>query len=213
MPRLVSWLAYASLLLSPAICAPFSPNAPVVARNILAKRTEPNTGDDLPDTEPHPNNLDKVEAAFNDALELASYALDNLSKDDNTILTHYFNEGDKDKVKSVFQAVIGPTNTGANPGTGNDLLGNILVQTQDPDGKCNGGTLAYMDNYNTDEPFIVLCPIAFNKKGVTAIKGAENPADNPVDAKFYIHCDDLKTNGHVSYLFNSLGATLLHEYL
>lgn len=91
-----------SLLLSPAFCAPFSPNAPVVARNVLAKRAVPDTGDDFPDTEPHPSNLDKVEAGFNDAIELASYALTELAQDDNTILKHYFNEGDKDEVKNVF---------------------------------------------------------------------------------------------------------------
>ena len=59
----------------------------------------------------------------------------------------------------------------------------------------------------------MLCPPAFNKKGVTYINGAENPADNDVDAKFYIHCETLRANGHISYLMNLLGATLLHEYL
>ena len=214
MVRIVLLLASASLLLSPAFCAPFSPNAPVIARNVLAKRADPDTGDDLPDTQPHPNNLDKVEAGFNDAIELASYALTNLAGNDNTILKHYFRDGDKDRVKNVFQTVIGTKNTPAQPGTGNDKLGNIFVQTQDPKKRCkNGRTLAFMEDFNTDKPFIVLCPNAFKKKGVTAIKGAENPATNPDDAKFYISCDKLDANGHVSYLMNSLGATFLHEYL
>lgn len=214
MVRIVSFLACASLLLSPAFCAPFSPNAPVIARNVLAKRAEPNTGDDFPDTEPHPNNLDKVEAAFNDAIELAYYALNDLATKDNTILKHYFNEGDKDKVKNVFQTLIGTTHIPENPATGNDKLGHIFVQTKDPKGRCKGGrTLAFMEDFNTDKPFIVLCPNAFKKKGVTVIKGAEQPANNPNDAKFYISCDELKANGHVSYLMNSLGATFLHEYL
>lgn len=214
MIRIVSLLACANLLLSSAFCAPFSPNVPVVARNVLAKRAEPDTGDDFPDTKPHPNNLDKVEGGFNDAIELASYALTELAKNDNTILKHYFKEGDKDKVKNVFQTLIGPTHTPEKPATGNDKLGDIFVQTKDPKGRCkNGRTLAFMEDFNTDKPFIVLCPNAFKKKGVTPIKGADNPADNPKDAKFYIDCDELNANGHVSYLMNSLGATFLHEYL
>lgn len=214
MIRIVSLLACASLLLSPVFCAPFSPNAPVVARNVLAKRANPDTGDDFPDTDPHPNNLDKVEAGFNDAIELAAYALTELARDDNTILKHYFNEGDKDKVKNVFQTLIGTTNTPEAPATGNDKLGDILIQTKDPNGRCkNGDTLAFMENFNTNKPFIVLCPNVFKKKAVTSLNGADNPADNPDDAKFYIGCDELNANGHVSYLMNSLGATLLHEYL
>ncbi|KAL9117969.1 MAG: hypothetical protein Q9187_005488 [Circinaria calcarea] len=214
MVRIVLLLASASLLLSPAFCAPFSLNTPVIARNVLAKRAHPDTGDDFPDTEPHPNDLDKVEAGFNDAIELASYALTNLARNDNTILKHYFREGDKDKVKNVFQTIIGAKNTPEQPGTGNDKLGDIFVQTEDPKKRCKDGrTLAFMEDHNTDKPFIVLCPNAFKKKGVTAINGAENPADDPKDLKFYIDCDDLYINGHVSYLMNSLGATLLHEYL
>ncbi|KAI4183438.1 MAG: hypothetical protein LQ346_006333 [Caloplaca aetnensis] len=61
--------------------------------------------------------------------------------------------------------------------------------------------------------YIILCPPAFNKKGVTAINGAENLADNEDDVKFYIDCNTLNANGHISYLINSLGATMLYEYL
>lgn len=207
-------LACASLLLSSAFCAPFSPNAPVVARNTLAKRTEPSTGDDdFPDVEPHPNELDKVEGAFHDAVELISYALNDLKGKDNTIFLHYFNEGDKDNVRKVFETILGQTTVPLNPSTGNEMLKNLHVQKNDVDNLCGDGrTLAYTSGHETDTPYIVLCPNAFKKKGVTAINGAENPADNPDDAKFYIDCDELAANGHVSYLMNSLGATLLHEY-
>ncbi|CAF9915984.1 MAG: hypothetical protein HETSPECPRED_002704 [Heterodermia speciosa] len=199
-------------LFLPAFCLPAqSTDAALQARNVLAKRTNPDTGDDLPDSDDHPNHLDQVETAFNDALELASYVLDNIDKD-TTIFPNYFDEGDRAGVKNVYAAILGTTSIPENPTTGNDLLGNLLVQTTDTDGLCTDQELAYSNDEDPENPFIVLCPNAFKKKAVTSLNGAENPADNPDDAKHYILCDDLKINGHVSYLMNSLGSTLLHEY-
>ncbi|KAL8760570.1 MAG: hypothetical protein Q9184_003252 [Pyrenodesmia sp. 2 TL-2023] len=219
MVRIIPLVACIAVL-SSIFCAPLGPNAHVVIRNFLAKRSggEPTTGDDdFPDIEPHPNDLDKVEGAFHDAAQLASSAIDYLTGSENTIFLHYFNEGDKDNVKKVFETILGTTTIPEDPSTGNDLLSNIHVQKKDANGGCDGRTLAYLkhlDDDDTDErAYIVLCPPAFNKKGVTLINGAENPADNGEDAKFYISCEELNTNGHVSYLMNSLGATLFHEYL
>ena len=204
--------ACASLLLSTAFAFPSIPgilqNAPATAHNVLLKRGEPDTGDDLPDSDNHPNQLDQVETAFRDALELATTAASNIDGD-TTIFPNYFDDGDRAGVKNVFLAITG--NDLNNP-QGNDLLGNLLVQTTDTDNLCDGRTLAYTSGHDTDKPFIVLCPIAFKKKAVTSLNGAENPADNPDDAKWYVDCDELTANGHVSYLMNSLGATLLHEY-
>lgn len=210
----LSPLVLASLLVSSTFSSPTghaSPNPPAIAHNVLSKRTQPNTGADLPDTDTHPNQLDQVETAFNDALEMAAYVLQNIDTD-TTIFPHYFDEGDRAGVKNVFAAILGTTTIPQNPTTGNALLGNILVQTTDQDGGCDGKTLAYMGDHNTDNPFIVLCPSAFNKKAVTILKGAPDPSDNPDDAAHYIQCEELDANGHVSYLMNSLGATLLHEY-
>lgn len=208
-------LACASLLLSTSFSAPWAPSrereGTLIARNLLSKRTEPNTGDDLPDTPNHPNQLDQVETAFNDALELASYALNGIDTD-TTIFPHYFLEGDRAGVKNVFVAILGTTEIPENPTTGNDLLGSLLVQTTDTNVECNEDTLAYTNGQDTDRPYIVLCPNAFKKKAVTALNGAPDPADNPDDAQYYINCEELAANGHVSYLMNSLGATLLHEY-
>ncbi len=216
MPNSFSSLFYASLLFPTAFSIPTglwqSPNPAVVTRSVLLKRTFPDTGDDLPDTEPHPNHLDQVETAFNDAAELASYAIDYIDSD-TTIYPHYFDVADKAGVKSVYVAILGTANNPTDPEPGNALLGNIFVQTTDVDNECgNPGTLAYMSDHNTDKPFIIICPNAFKKKAVTALKGADNPADNPDDAKWYIECDALNANGHVSYLMNSLGGTILHEY-
>ncbi|KAL8916908.1 MAG: hypothetical protein Q9208_008272 [Pyrenodesmia sp. 3 TL-2023] len=216
MIRIVPVVACIAVL-SPIFCAPLTPNAPVVTRNFLAKRSggEPNTGeDDFPDIEPHPNDLDKVEGGFRDAVLLASHAIKYLTGSDNTIFLHYFNEGDKDNVKKVFETVLGTTIVPEDPRTGNDMLSTVLVQKNDPFIYCVGRTLAYFKNPDAGDPddegeYLVLCPNAFNKKGVNDIEGAENPAD----AKFYITCAELYANGHVSYLMNFLGATLLHEYL
>ncbi|KAL9636799.1 MAG: hypothetical protein Q9204_002118 [Flavoplaca sp. TL-2023a] len=215
MIRIPSLLACVAVLTS-VICAPLTPNA---TRNFLAKRSgEPSTGDDdFPDIEPHPNDLDKVEGAFIELMVLVLSAIDNLKGSDNTIFLHYFKEGDKDNVKKVFETVLGTTKIPEILNTGNDLLVNIHVQKKDTNNLCSGRTLAYLNHYDDDDDddtgakaYIVLCPPAFNKKGgVTVIIGAENPAD----AKFYIQCETLRANDHVSYLMNSLGATLLHEYL
>lgn len=210
-------LACTSLLLPTGLSAPFgpsySPNTPVLIRNVLSKRAEPTTGDDLPDTPNHPNQLDQVETGFHDAIEIAALVIQNIDTD-TAIFPHYFNEGDRAGVKNVFAAILGSTSVPDTPTDGNALLGNIHVQTTDPRNFCElGDVLGYMDQHETPNPFIVLCPNVFKKKAFTALKGADNPADNPDDAKWYANCDEIRANGHVSYLFNTLGATLLHEYL
>lgn len=214
MPHHLLLLAWTSLLLLPAAFSfPSVPtilgNPPTTGRKVLSKRAEPTTGDDLPDTDNHPNQLDQVETAFNDALELASY-VNNSIDTDTTIFPNYFDEGDRAGVKNVFIAILGTGDPQAP--VGNDLLGNLHVQTTDTNNLCGGPTLAYTNGHDTDSPYIVLCPNAFKKKAVTALNGADNPADNPADAAWYISCEELAANGHVSYLMNSLGATLLHEY-
>ena len=211
MLKSFSLVAYGSMLLSKAFSAPYDlfdrPNSSVIARSMLSKRAEPNTGIDLPDTPNHPNQLDQVETAFNDAFELADYVLRNIDTD-TTIFPNYFDESDRAGVKNVFVAILGVTGPPDAPIIGNDLLGNVLVQTTDIIGLCgNARTLAYMGNPGSEDPFIVLCPNAFKKKAVTILKGTDEG-----DSNHYITCDALVQNGHVSYLMNSLGATLLHEY-
>ena len=156
MPHSLFSLACASLLFSTPLSAPStpfrSPNASVIARNVLLKRAEPTTGDDLPDTPNHPNRLDQVETAFNDASELVSYVIINIDIE-TTIFPHYFDEGDRVGVKNMFAAILGTTSTPEGPGPGNDLLGNIHVQTTDTDDVCGDGTtLAYMNGQDTDNP-------------------------------------------------------------
>lgn len=190
-----------------------SPNPATTVRDTLLKRAEPGTGDDdFPDTEPHPNPLDQVETAFNDAFELASYVLDFID-DDIDIFPHYFNGRDRAGVKNVFLAIFGTTNIPENPSVSNDLLANIHVQRQDTEGLCasDARTLAYMHDGETEHPTIILCDTAFKKKAVTPLKGVD-PHNDQDKAKWYLTCEPLKENGHVSYLMNTLGATLLHEY-
>ena len=210
MNKHLTLLALASALILPATCHPLqSTDAALRTLNILSKRAEPNTGDDLPDTDTHPNQLDQVETAFADALLLAQHAHDNIDNDD-TIFSNYFDEGDRAGVKNVFGAIIGSPSLLLHHYDGSDLLGNILVQTTDTENSCSEQTLAYTNDGKTDHPYIVLCPNAFKKKAITDLNGADH--EDADGAGHYIDCDTLKANGHVSYLMNSLGATLLHEY-
>ncbi|KAL8849345.1 MAG: hypothetical protein Q9221_005696 [Calogaya cf. arnoldii] len=194
MTRVTYLYLVAISLISTVSPAPLStsPNPAITAHNFLLKRAELGTGDDdFPDTEPHPNKLDQVKTAFSDAFELVSYVLKNID-DDSTIFPHYFNNGDRNGVKDVFLRIVGTTEIPENPTTGNDLLSNIHVQREDIDDR---------------NPLMVLCDNAIKKKAVTPLKGAKAG-----DPKWYTSCKTLKKNGHVSYLINTLGATILQEY-
>lgn len=178
-------------------------------------RAEPETGDeDLnPDEEPHPNHLDKVERAFNDAFELAGYAttvIDDPSR--QAIFTKYFNEEDRANVRKVFSTIwTQPTDPEAPAADGGSpFLGEILVQQKDSRNLCGEERLiAYIDQNNApDDVALVLCPRAFNKKGVTVIEGQDPQGDGKEN--HYLTCDAIGDN--VSFRMNSLGMTLLHEY-
>ena len=194
------------LFLGPGQCVPSEVQ---IAKRQLLKRGEPATGEDLPDTDTHPNQLDQVETAFKDALELADYVVRFGFDNDRDIFSKYFDEGDRTKVKKVF-VTIGSNGKDIPQGgaTGNDLLDKLLVQTTDDDELCDGAVLSYLVNKKR-KPYIVLCPEAFNKKATILLKGADPQAEDA--AKYYMLCEDLGDN--VSYRMNSLGATLLHEYM
>lgn len=215
MYGIIIFLALITALVHPSTSSPLqSANAATIARQSLSKRAEPDLGDDLPDIIPHPKQLDQVETAFKDALELAAYVLKEFD-DDETIFPNYFDEADRANIRKVYEAIGG---TPAEPDgdlPGNDLLSNILVQITDTEDKCDSQTLAYTNDGDTEEPYIVLCPSAFKKKAVNPLNGAPNPSTNPADADYYLTCQDTVANsdGHVSYRMNSLGATLLHEYM
>jgi hypothetical protein len=160
----------------------------------LARRGEPETGDDLPDTDTHPNQLDKVETAFNDAIELTSYVKMFIA-DDTEIFLHYFDEGDRAEITRIFTSI-------NNNDQGNDMLSNILVESTDVNGECGGGTLSYLKNGETgaaESPYIVLCPNAFNKKAVTELNGAD--PSTPEGTAFYTTCDELGST--VSFVSNA----------
>jgi hypothetical protein len=205
-------------------------NAPKIAHASprLARRGEPNTGEDLPDTEPHPNQLDQVETAFHDAMELTAY-VNMFIETDNDIFPHYFDTNDRAEVQRIFASIY-------NNGMGNDMLSNLLVQTTDPESLCTGRTLAYTDDDDTEQPFITFCPSAFKKKAVTSLNG-KTPQDSD-GPSYYATCkqDGGEIDQNVSYvsqqrlnvgtslcthtndetdsqLMNTLGMTLLHEYM
>ncbi|KAB8611399.1 hypothetical protein FH972_025904 [Carpinus fangiana] len=174
---------------------------------VLSRRGVPNTGTDLdpPDGSSPPQNIDKVETAFNDAIELTSYVL-TLIDSDTDIYPHYFADGDKAEIKRIFQVI-------NNGDKGADFLNNVFVTTSDPSGCCTGATLACTQDAELDNPQITLCSQAFQKKAVTALDGkGPNDADS---LDFYAACkaDGGEIDQNVSYVFNTLGMTLLHEYM
>jgi len=173
--------------------SPARRNVPTVSHTKLSKREEPKTADDLPpDVEPKPNNLNKVETAFLDAIELADYV--GLFIDtDTTIYPHYFDEVDRAEITRIFASI-------SNGNAGNDYLSKITVQATDTEELCGERTLAYSGDYNTDDPFIVLCPNAFKKKAVAHLEGKE-PTD-PDAAKFIASCkeDGGDIDKNVSYV-------------
>ncbi|KAK4173890.1 hypothetical protein QBC36DRAFT_348385 [Triangularia setosa] len=163
----------------------------------LSKRAEPNTGDDFPeDEEPVPNRLNKIEIAFRDAIELTLAVLPFIETDE-TIYPTYFDPG----------------NHLNNNGEAYDMLRNLLVQTTDVDNACGDHGLAYSGDYNTEQPFIVVCPRAINKKAIDDLEGKGRGDEDARD--FYAACieDGGDIADNVSFHFNTLGMTLLHEYL
>ncbi|KAL8736493.1 MAG: hypothetical protein Q9166_000285 [cf. Caloplaca sp. 2 TL-2023] len=143
--------------------------------------------------------------AIYDALQLVLVALDKIDND-NTIFPNYFSRRDRAKVKAVYQAIAGPCNTG------NVMLSDLTLRTKDDvEGEqlCDEDTLAYCYPPNADKPEITLCPNFFKKKAFTMVKGAPDPDNDPAD---YVRCEELQANGHLSYLMETMGATLLHEY-
>ncbi|KAK4675965.1 hypothetical protein QC764_507865 [Podospora pseudoanserina] len=189
-------LAHASVL----------PSTPKPGIRALSKRAEPNTGEDFPeDEEPVPNRLNKVETAFKDAIELTSAVLSFIETDE-TIYPHYFDPADREEITRIFRDL-------NNDGEGHDMLGNFLVQTTDLDNACGDRGLAYSGDYNTEQPFIVVCPRAFNKKAIGDLEGKDRGDEDARD--FYAACaeDGGDIADNVSFHFNTLGMTLLHEYL
>jgi hypothetical protein len=85
-----------------------------------------------------------------------------------------------------------------------------MVQQIDSRNLCADARLiAYLDqNIAPNDVALVLCPSAFNKKGVTVINGQDPQA--PGSEKHYLNCEAIGDN--VSFRMNSLGMTLLHEY-
>ena len=218
MARLISYLACAYLLLSPIHCAPVSTehslNASVIVRNLFERSAAPKLVMELPDTTSHPNQLDQVETAFNDAAMLAWYAATKIDND-TTVFPHYFSERDRPKVKQIYAAILGQTDPDeislSAENFGNALLGNINVQNADIHHRCDNTDpkiLGYIGNRGAEDPFIVLCPEAFKQKALTNLNGVPQHDD----ARWYISCDDFDQNGHLTSAILSLGAIMLHEY-
>tara|TARA_R110002003_G_scaffold9_14_gene485 strand:+ start:29296 stop:29949 length:654 start_codon:yes stop_codon:yes gene_type:complete len=212
----LSSVLVASLFVSIVLSSPITAlSKPTSSNHNIRVRAEPTTGDaDLnPDEEPHPNKLDKVERAFNDAFELAGYATTVIDDPNRqNIFTKYFNEEDRANVRKVFATIWTQPEDPNAPAAdgGSPFLEEIMVQQTDSRNLCGDARLiAYLDqNSAPNDVALVLCPRAFNKKGVTVING-QDPQD-PGSENHYLNCEAIGDN--VSFRMNSLGMTLLHEY-
>lgn len=80
------------------------------------------------------------------------------------------------------------------------MLGNFLVQTTDLDNACGDRGLAHSGDYNTDRPFFVICPRAFNKKAINDLEGKDRGDEDARD--FYAGCaeDGGDIGYHVSFV-------------
>ncbi|KAL8779830.1 MAG: hypothetical protein Q9213_006745 [Squamulea squamosa] len=90
------------------------------------------------------------------------------------------------------------------------ILTGLTIQATDSINNCGPDTLAYLKFPQDAKPHITLCPPVFKKKAFTMIKAAKDPENNP---DHYVRCQELQANGHMSYLMETMGATLLHEYM
>jgi hypothetical protein len=189
--RFCTEAAVISTLFSLALASPItsSLHTPGVVRAILSKRRDPDTAGNLVEPE-----VSVVEQGFKDVIQLASYVVVTSDQTVNPIFEKYFDGNDQQTVIKVFNQIMGNPEDPRQPDpTRNDLLGDIFVQKQDGDSKCDGRTLAYMDDFETDKPTITVCNILFEHKGI-----------------FDTTCEEL--GDHVSYKMLTTGGTLLHEY-
>ncbi|KAK4544580.1 hypothetical protein LTR36_004152 [Oleoguttula mirabilis] len=155
-------------------------------------------------------DIQQLTDAFSDALELASYAVTDL---DDDIFQKYFDEADQTTVLSVFDNILGNPADESSP-IGNAKLTQITV-TSDyidddfPNYVCDGATFAAIRNELADNPTIVICPSAFGHGGNGKSYGDES-SNNFVDA---ITCEYFtQASTRVSWMMETLGAILLHEY-
>ena len=53
--------------------------------------------------------------------------------------------------------------------------------------------LTYVNDGNTDKPYMVICSKTFNEKAVTPLNGARAPRNSPTDAAYHIDYANLKS--------------------
>ncbi|KAJ5601370.1 hypothetical protein N7510_010904 [Penicillium lagena] len=114
----------------------------------------------------------------------------------------YFRPRDKDKVKEVFNNILGEST----PPTGSDLLSSIEVvkDYKDPEtGKyhCIKRKRQALFYDNPNKPELIICPVAFTSTG-----GIDKAYDNVAA----VTCD---TVGDIlTKKMDTMGSTILHEY-
>ncbi|KAK5116533.1 hypothetical protein LTR85_009158 [Meristemomyces frigidus] len=176
---MASMLSHALLLI--ALLAAQSTGSPIqlVERAINAPFIDPSG--DFSD-----QDIQQLNDAFGDALELASYAQTSLN---DGVFEKYFTEADKATVLNVLDNILGNPADETAP-AGSAMLAQITVTTdyinEDfPNYVCDDATFAAMRYGLSDNPTIVICPSAFGHGGIGKSYGDVDD-DNYIEA---ITCD------------------------
>ena len=194
MPSLLSYILLSFVLVT-EICG--SQSETIHTHNHLVKRTNP-----VLDSSFGPDDIEtqQINDAFQDALELASYAILEDIDTNGPIFQNYFFPANRTVVRQVFMNILGNPANPAQPGTGNPLLGQINITRTDPSGDCvtTPGWMAYIFEMYGDHPVINICPTSgFGHGGI-----GKDPHQ--------VNCSTVGDT--VSYRMTTLGSLLLHEY-
>ncbi|KAG8528663.1 uncharacterized protein KY384_006350 [Bacidia gigantensis] len=162
----------------------------------LSKRADPQIGVGIDPKDPHRGGKltspsGQSTGAFQNALELMSYAVSEPGDKNDAVFHKYFNPGDKDKVQRIFKRLLGDGTDGA------PALGNIKVKAGDEhpaDGNPAPGELVDFDN---PDPSLLLTDDAFVYPN----------RDDQGDA-----CAHFESEGGMTQDMYLLGSILLHEY-
>ncbi|RYP93282.1 hypothetical protein DL770_000571 [Monosporascus sp. CRB-9-2] len=188
-----------ALLAMLAVAAPLEDVS--AAKHLLSKRTHPSI-----DPAFNEQQNTQLSDGFNDALQLAAYAVIAIDTDERRdIFNKYFNEGDRALVRSVFMKIMGdPEDPHHADPTGSDTLGGITVRQDFPDADgdltCDASTMAELRDYDEDNPTLIVCPGAFGHGGIGL--GYDNVQE--------INCDWI--GDRVTWRMDTMGSILLHEY-
>ncbi|KAM0719339.1 hypothetical protein Q7P37_005244 [Cladosporium fusiforme] len=146
--------------------------------------------------------IEQLNAAFDDANQLAQYAVKAPKSVANKVFPKYFSKDDLDTVTNVFKLIAGDLKPKAEKGS--PLLSKMTIVDDFLDDLklmgCSPDTQAEMRDEGTDHPSLIVCPPAFKFGGI-----AQGFPGVPK-----VSCGNF--DKYVSDKMETLGSILLHEY-